>query len=65
MIWERKPIDPRRTAALRAIHETEMYLAECLRHPERVRRIPIVRVGFGKFPKGLADEFWYGVLATT
>ena len=64
MIWERKPIDPRRAVALRAIAETEAYLSECLRHPERVRRIPTVRVGFGKFPKGLAAEFWSNVLST-
>lgn len=64
MIWERKPIDPRRAAALRAIHETEVFLADCLRHPEKVRRIPAVRVGFGRFPKGLAEEFWRSVLGS-
>ena len=64
MIWERKPIDPRRAAAMRAIRETEVFLADCLRHPEKVRRIPAVRVGFGRFPKGLAEEFWNSVLGT-
>ncbi|GJM26156.1 MAG: hypothetical protein DHS20C16_25710 [Phycisphaerae bacterium] len=64
MIWERKPIDSRRAAAQRAIRETEVFLADCLRHPESVRRIPAVRVGFGRFPKGLAEEFWNSVLGT-
>ncbi len=64
MIWERKPIDPSRAASLRAIAETEAFLSESLRHPERVRRIPTVRVGFGKFARGLAEEFWNRMLST-
>ena len=62
MIRERKPIDPRRLIALRAIRETEVFLEECVRNPEGVRRIPTLRVGFGAFPPGLAEEFWENAL---
>ncbi len=62
MIRERAPIDPRRLIALRAIRETELFLAECMRDPERVRRIPTLRIGFGSFPPGLAEEFWEDAL---
>ncbi len=44
--------------ALRAIRETEAFLAECLRDPDLGPRIPVVRVGFGRFPRGLAEQFW-------
>ncbi|NOX58664.1 MAG: hypothetical protein GXP29_07375 [Planctomycetes bacterium] len=63
MIWERTPIDPRRVIALRAIRETNAFLTECVRNPDRFRRIPVVRVGFGSFPPGLAGEFWSEMLA--
>lgn len=58
MIRERDPIDRRRLTAMRAIRETEAFFSECLRNPDQVRRIPTVRIGFGSFPPGLADEFW-------
>ncbi len=48
--------------AHRAIRETEAFLSEHLRHPQRVRRIPVVRVGYGRFAPGLAEEFWKEVL---
>ena len=51
------PPDPRRRIAALAIRETEVFLMESLRHPERIVRIPVVRLGYGSFPPGLADEF--------
>lgn len=60
---ERLPSDPRAIHAARAIWETEAFLAEALRHPQRYPRIPVVRIGYGHFPPGLAEEFWNDVLA--
>lgn len=54
-------------AVLRArmIQETEAFLEDGLRHPERFRRIPAIPVGSGRFPSGLSDVFWSQVLATS
>ena len=49
--------------AWRAIRETEAFLLEGLLHPESAMRIPAVRVGYGTFPPGLAEEFWRRALA--
>lgn len=56
------PTDPRAVLAALAIRETEVFLAEAFRAPERYARIPIVRVGFGSFPPGLSREYWTRVL---
>lgn len=55
-------LSQRMLAALRAIRETEAFLSDALRHPEQHVRIPTVRVGYGSFPPGLAQEFWADVL---
>jgi len=62
MVRNRLPVDPRRLMAFRAIRETEVFLAEHLRNPHLAPRIPVVRVGYGCFPKGLSMEFWGAVL---
>lgn len=49
----------------RMIRETEIFLEEGLRRPERHLRIPAIRVGSGRFPRGFADAFWSSVLATS
>ncbi|GMV98782.1 MAG: hypothetical protein HRF43_04335 [Phycisphaerae bacterium] len=49
----------------RMIRETEAFLEEALRRPERFRRIPAIPVGSGGFPRGFADVFWSQVLATS
>ena len=58
MVRRRHPSDPRAVAAFRATIETEAFLHEALRHPERYSRIPIIRVGYGSFAPGLAAEYW-------
>jgi len=62
MVRNRLQSSPLSVVAYRAIRETEVFLAECLRHPERAVRIPAVRVGSGAFPPGLAESFWKEVL---
>ena len=62
MVRNRLPTDPLSVMAARAIRETEVFLADGLLHPERAVRIPVVRVGFGSFAPGLAEEFWCDVL---
>jgi len=49
----------------RMMLETETFLDEGLRHPEKYPRIPSIPVGSGCFPRGLADVFWSQVLATS
>lgn len=44
------------------IHETERFLNEGLRLPEHLTHIPTIRVGFGRFPSGLAERYWSSVL---
>ena len=63
MVRRRLPTDPLSMMAARAIRETELFLAQCLRHPELAVRIPVVRVGYGSFAPGLAEEFWNDVLS--
>lgn len=46
----------------RILEETSAYITECLRHPELVVRIPIIRSGAGDFPPSLARAFWNRVL---
>lgn len=58
MIRNAIPFDPRTAAAFRAIRETEAFLEECSRHPESIRRIPVIRVGCGAFSPQLSREFW-------
>jgi len=62
MVRNRKPNDARTVMSYRAIRETELFLAEYLHRPHLTPRIPIVRVGYGRFPPGLADEFWAEIL---
>ena len=49
----------------RMIRETESFLEEGLRHPERQLRIPAIPVGSGQFMRGMSDAFWSQVLATS
>lgn len=62
MVRKRRPTDPRAVAATRAVWETEAFLIDALRHPERHARIPVVRVGYGSFAEGLSEEFWNPIL---
>jgi hypothetical protein len=62
MVRRRENRDPRALAAYRATRETEAFLAEQLRRPYGLPRIPIVRVGYGRFPPGLSEEFWGSML---
>lgn len=64
MVRSRQPSDPRALMAFRAIRETEVFLAEFLHRPHLAPRIPVVRVGYGRFPPGLSEEFWNDVLAS-
>jgi hypothetical protein len=49
----------------RILRETEVFLEEGLRHPERHLRIPAIPVDRTPFPRGFADAFWSQVLATS
>ena len=49
----------------RMIRETELFLEEGLRHPERYMIIPAMPVGTGRFPRGWANEFWSRILASS
>ena len=62
MVRSSAPKDPRAIAAWRAVRETEAFLAEYMRNPDLAVRIPVVRVGYGRFPPGLAEEFWRDTL---
>ena len=50
--------DPYREMRERIINETERYLEELLRHPERAVRIPTVVVGRSVFTPQYARAFW-------
>ncbi|GMU24668.1 MAG: hypothetical protein AMXMBFR13_47410 [Phycisphaerae bacterium] len=49
----------------RMLRETESFLEHGLRRPDAFRRIPAIRVGTGRFPRGFSDTFWSQVLATS
>jgi len=49
----------------RMIRETERFLEDALRHPERQVVIPAVRLGGGSFPRGFAQAFWSQVLGSS
>ena len=46
----------------RMLRETEAFLEDALRHPERQIVIPAVRVGEAKFARTFAYLFWSQVL---
>ena len=62
MIRMKRQIDMAALTAFRAIRETETFLEEAIRHPERHAHIPVVRVGRGAFPPAVAQSFWNEVL---
>jgi hypothetical protein len=49
----------------RMLRETEKFLEDALRHPERQWVIPAVRVGSACFPRGFAQAFWAQVLGAS
>ncbi len=49
----------------RMLRETEVFLEEGLRHPDRAVRIPSIRVGEGEFLRGYADMFWSALLGSS
>ncbi len=49
----------------RMIRETEWFIEEALRHPNRQIVIPAVKVGNGRFPRGFAQAFWSQVLGAS
>ena len=48
----------------RMIQETEHFINEALRNPDRRIIIPAIKVGSGEFPRGFAQKFWSQVLGT-
>ncbi len=46
----------------RLIRETELALYIGLRFPERVPRIPFVKIGTGSFDPQVAEEYWENML---
>ena len=49
----------------RMLRETEAFLDDALRHPERQVVIPAVPVGEAAFPRGYAQLFWSYVLGAS
>ncbi|HPD29581.1 MAG TPA: hypothetical protein PLL20_06275 [Phycisphaerae bacterium] len=49
----------------RMLRETEVFIEEGLRHPERQVRIPALKVGSGTFTRIFAQAFWAQVLGTS
>jgi hypothetical protein len=47
------------------LRETEAFLDDALRHPERQIAIPVVRVGEAEFTRGFAGLFWSQILGTS
>ena len=62
MVRNRQSQDFYRELRQRMVRETEEYLCESLRHPERIVRIPTVVVGRGVFTPHFAQDFWKQVL---
>jgi hypothetical protein len=58
MVRNRQSQELYRELRQRMVHETEVYLTECLRHPEQSMRIPTVVVGHGVFTPRFAQAFW-------
>jgi hypothetical protein len=46
----------------RLLAETSAFITDCLQHPERAVRIPIIPAGQGKFPRSLTIAFWEQIL---
>ena len=65
MVRNRQSQDFYRETRKRMIRETEAYLTDSLRHPERAMRIPSIRVGHGVFTRQFAGAFWTEVLGPT
>ena len=49
----------------RMLRETEAFLDDALRHPQRHIAIPVVRVGQAEFTRGFACLFWSQILETS
>lgn len=49
----------------RMMHETEAFLEDGLRNPQRYLSIPAIPVGQGDFPRGFASLFWAQVLGSS
>lgn len=49
----------------RMLRETELFLEQALRHPERQVIIPALEVGRASFPRGFACAFWAQILGTS
>ncbi len=62
MVRHRPSQDIYREVRKRMIRETEEYLTESLRHPERMVRIPAIPVGRASFTPQFAGAFWSQVL---
>ena len=49
----------------RMLRETERFIEEALRCPERQLRIPTIKVGEGSFTRVFAQIFWAQVLGAS
>ncbi|MFQ5491343.1 MAG: hypothetical protein ACE5GE_11535 [Phycisphaerae bacterium] len=58
MVRNRQSQDLYRTARKRMIRETEEFLIQALRQPQKFVRIPAVEVGRGRFDPRFASVFW-------
>jgi len=54
-----------RVIQARMLRETERFIEEALRYPERQLRIPTVKVGEGSFKRTFAQLFWAQVLGAS
>jgi hypothetical protein len=62
MVRNRQSQDLYRELRKRMIRETEEHITDSLRHPERMVRIPSIKVGHGAFTARFAGAFWSQVL---
>ncbi len=58
MAEKKRPTDPRFADSIKAIMETQAFLEDAVNNPDKITRIPVVRVGFGKFSPQLSNAFW-------
>jgi hypothetical protein len=49
----------------RMLRETERFIDEALRCPERQPYVPTVRVGTGSFTRAFAQAFWAQILGAS
>jgi len=58
MVRNRMQSNALAASAYRAIRETEVFLEQSTRSPNRAPRIPAIQVGLARFTRQFAERFW-------